>query len=162
LLLCLFLLRFLQNGERLRDAAAAGLAAGLSALCLPLVLVVVPAVLVWFGWRRRLPAALFLAALALPVLPVTARNLRTGGEPVLISANGGINFYMGNNADLRHTADLRPGPEWRRMQELPMRQGIVAASARDRWFLRRGLRFWVESPGRALAQTLQKALLLVH
>ena len=70
---------------------------------------------------------------------------------------------MGNNPDARQTSAIRPGPEWRAMQELPLRLGHhTTSSARDRWFLGEGLRFWIRSPGSALRQTGEKLLLLVH
>jgi tetratricopeptide (TPR) repeat protein len=119
----------------------------------------------WIALRRRRPAAaaLFVLATLLPIAPVTLRNLRAGGEWVPISANGGINFYMGNNPDARRLSTLRPGPEWREMQELPVREaGLVKPGARDRWFLQQGLRFWADHPFEALRFTAEKALLLVH
>jgi tetratricopeptide (TPR) repeat protein len=48
----------------------------------------------------------------LTILPVTLRNQVQGGEWVLVSANGGINFYLGNNADAERTSLMRPGLEW--------------------------------------------------
>jgi tetratricopeptide (TPR) repeat protein len=82
---------------------------------------------------------------------------------VPISANGGINFYIGNNPDMRRLSMLRPGPEWRALQEMPVREAqIVEPGARDRWFVQRGLRFWAEQPLQAARFTAQKVLLLVH
>lgn len=161
----LFLVRYVQEGERVRDLALGGVSLGLAAITVPLAAVVVPAVVVFLALRRRHWRApvLFLVATLLPVSPVTLRNLRASGEFVPVSANGGINFYMGNNPDMRRTSTLRPGPEWRAMQNLPVREAeLVKSSERDRWFLRRGLRFWIQDPGLALAQTVEKTLLLVH
>lgn len=42
-------------------------------------------------------ALLFSFGLLLPILPVTIRNYIVGNELVIITANGGINFYIGNN-----------------------------------------------------------------
>ena len=36
---------------------------------------------------------------ALAIAPVTIRNLSVSGEPVLITASGGINFYLGSNPE---------------------------------------------------------------
>lgn len=41
----------------------------------------------------------FVLGAALPVLVVTARNYIVSGEFVLLTSNGGINFYIGNNSD---------------------------------------------------------------
>lgn len=161
----LLLVRWVQDGGRMRDLAGAGLAFGLAAITVPLVAATVPAAAGFLAVRQRrwrAPAVFVLASL-LPVVPVTLRNVRASGEFVVVSANGGINFYMGNNPDMRRTSTLRPGPEWRAMQNLPVREArLLESSQRDRWFLRRGLRFWAEDPLRALGQTFEKMLLLVH
>ncbi len=50
------------------------------------------------GWRVRLkPAALFLLGLVLLVAPVTVRNFVVSKDFVLITSNGGLNFYIGNS-----------------------------------------------------------------
>lgn len=89
---------------------AAGVALGLSAALRPTGLLVVAACAVVFalrawrdrvegGARRKLTAAVMLVAgAACVVAPFTIRNIARGGEPVLLSANGGFNFYIGNNA----------------------------------------------------------------
>lgn len=148
-----------------RHLAAAAIVIGLAALCVPTVLVCVPVWAVWLAWRRRAPRAAlaFVALVALPIAPVTWRNHQASGEWVAISANGGINAWMSNNRDWRRTSALRPGPEWRAMQELPMRtDGIVQSSERDRWFARQTFKWWLRSPAEALVSVLQKTLLLVH
>jgi tetratricopeptide (TPR) repeat protein len=160
-----YVVRWLQDGRRWRDLIPAGVGLGLAGLTVPLVLFSVPFLALFIAWkcRRPLAAAAWLACVVLAVVPVTIRNLRASGEFVPVSANGGINFWMGNNPDARRTSNLRPGPEWRAMQELPVRAaGIVASSARDRWFWREGLAFWSQQPLRALGETGRKFGLLVH
>lgn len=171
--LCIFLatlsllgvVRWVQDGERRRDLALAAVSLGLATLAFPLVGAVVPGFLVWIAWRRRraAAAAAFAVLVAAPILPVTLRNLHASGEMVFVSANGGINFWMGNNPDWRRTSALRPGPEWRAMQAMPLREaGLVPSSARDRWYWRRALGEWTGHPGRSLARTFEKVLRLVH
>ena len=46
--------------------------------------------------RRWRPVLLLSLGAALVIAPVTVRNLVVSGEPVLITANGGLNFYLGN------------------------------------------------------------------
>src|SRR5262249_22248446 len=70
-----------------------GLAEGLAAVVTATSLVLLPA-LALFARKRAL---LVLAGAALAILPVTVQNLVLGGELVLISSNGGINLYIGNN-----------------------------------------------------------------
>lgn len=46
-------------------------------------------------WR---PVLLLGLGALLTIAPVTVRNLTISGEPVLITASGGLNFYLGNRA----------------------------------------------------------------
>ncbi|GAF83637.1 unnamed protein product, partial [marine sediment metagenome] len=96
--------------ERMRfgSAVAAGILLGLAALVRPNVLALAPAILVWAAWiarRHRLgrcyvwAGAGLLAGMAATIAPVTVRNYAVSGDFVLISSNGGINFFIGNNAD---------------------------------------------------------------
>ena len=87
-------------------AARAGILLGLSALVRTEALLLLPATiawLVWFGRRNvqprllRMQAGAMLAAGILTILPATIRNAAVAHEFCPISANGGINFYVGNN-----------------------------------------------------------------
>ena len=100
----LFLLRFLKTWS-LRDGGATGILLGLSALCRPQVLAFVPFlfVVLFLASKTRKPAIanfipVFLVILAI-ILPWTLRNYAVHGEFVLISTNGGYNFYVGNNPE---------------------------------------------------------------
>ena len=48
-------------------------------------------------WTGRRAALLLALGLCLPPLVTLARNWTVSGEPILISTNGGINFFIGNN-----------------------------------------------------------------
>ena len=118
---------------------------------------------VWWWLEKRRAAAAVLVLLTVAVLlPVSVHNHRASGEWVWISANGGINFWIGNSADMRRTVDLRPGPEWRQMNDLPLREdGQVTPVQRDRWFWRAGLREIVRDPLGAVQRTGDKTLRLL-
>lgn len=104
--LCAVLL--LQDAFEKRSApkmALAGVAVGLSALARPNALLLAPLVLawLWLSMRREvkpkrmlLLGTLFAAGLALVVAPVAIRNRAVGGDLVLVSSQGGANFYIGN------------------------------------------------------------------
>lgn len=86
-----------------RWSPAAGLLFGASCLVQPSVLLL-PLVIPVYGWLARFPfrrivvmALLFLLGAVVAVVPWTLRNLHVLGEPVLISTNGGYNFYRANN-----------------------------------------------------------------
>jgi len=149
------------SAVRAREWGIAGLFWGLSATATPNILLAVP-VAAWWGLRRegarggagrgggKAMVALFLAGVALPVAAVTARNLAVAGETVLISSNGGINFYIGNNPDYERTIRIRPGGEFERLAQEPENLGILGSAARSRYFTRRALDFIAGYPGAAL------------
>lgn len=100
----------------------AGALNSLAALSHGLGLLIAPFVCLYGLWGRlmrpmalrpRLMAvALFISGAAVVVAPVTLRNRLVGGEWVLISHNGPINFYIGNHPDYDRMVGLRPGLEW--------------------------------------------------
>ena len=84
-------------------ALLAGLLLAISALARPNALVFAPFAALWLawisGWRRRgwVLATLFGVGGVGGLLPTAVRNWTVGGDRVLISANAGINLYIGNN-----------------------------------------------------------------
>jgi tetratricopeptide (TPR) repeat protein len=130
---------------------------GLSATATPNILLAVPVAAGW-AWRRAGRGAALLVALgaALPVAAVAARNLAVAGEPVLISSNGGINLYIGNNPDYDRTVRARPGGEFERIAQEPENLGIVGAAAQSRWFAARAFGFARDYPAAALRLLARK------
>ncbi|HZM17268.1 MAG TPA: hypothetical protein VFE28_14800 [Candidatus Krumholzibacteria bacterium] len=120
---------------------AAGLTLGLLALTRPSFLLWTGTACLWLalGLRRWRSAVVVAVTAALTILPVTLMNRQRGGEWVLVSANGGINFYLGNNPDWQRTWLLRPGLAWedlvRRIPESE-RQGQARW---DRYFMRQAI-----------------------
>lgn len=103
--LALWLLaRVLTDGGGKVVWLALGAALGGLVLTRENALVFVGAVVVWAALSREsvprkspLLAALFLAGLALPLLPVAVRNQVVGGEFHLTTSQLGPNFFIGNN-----------------------------------------------------------------
>jgi tetratricopeptide (TPR) repeat protein len=102
-LVCWFLLAF----DRLIEKPSrgnfflSGILLGTAALARPNILIFVPFALAWIflGLKNRgsgIP--IFIAGIALVILPVTVRNYLVEKDFVLISSQAGVNFYMGNNA----------------------------------------------------------------
>ena len=118
----------LHKDERPSIKALSGLFLGIAALFRPNCLVLLLPLLLFihrsdFSQRKRIEQglALILGTL-LFVLPITIRNFRRGGELVLISHNGGINLFIGNNERWKETFNTRPGPEWIRLVQEPVRR----------------------------------------
>ena len=139
--------------------AACGLALGLAVLIRPNALLLLPFALLAAGGRAGPRATLAtLAGALLVIAPVTAKNVLLGGEPVLVSANGGVNLYLGNVQDdalhgpVPMYAEL-PGPvagdAWRRLGERAWDAGARTTGAADRWHAAEAWRALRAAPSRA-------------
>jgi 4-amino-4-deoxy-L-arabinose transferase-like glycosyltransferase len=103
LLLVLALMRVATRATAL-NLLLAGLALGVSAIARPNILLLAPPAAIWIllllpRWKPALKGVvIFTLAVLVPIAPVSLRNLVQGGDRVLIASQGGINFYIGNNA----------------------------------------------------------------
>lgn len=147
-----------------RFAAGAGLALGASALFAATVLPFAAVGVIALWKRRWRPLAAFVVGVVLPIAPITARNYVRAGEPVLVSANAGLNFYLGNNADYRATFSLRPGRHWSELVTEPERTGAAKAgtAGASSYFFGKGLGFYREDPVGAAGLLARKAYLFLH
>ncbi len=159
--------------RRARWWAASGALIGLSALVLENLLVLVPLAFFWGiarEWRGRprgpLEAfrgpVLFVLAAAIVIAPVTISNARREPGFVLISSNGGVNFWLGNNPDSRRMIEVRPGRQWDLLVDRPRREaGAHTAAQRSSFFTREALGWIVHRPDAFLGNTARKTLALL-
>ncbi len=125
---------------------------------------------VWVAWTAR-PRLRSTALFALPILivvgGVAARNVIVGGDAVLVSANGGVNFWFGNHAGASGV-NMAPSLEFGSLatqRETAKRIAEEAAgttlsdSEVSRHFFDKGLEFLRSSPSTA-AEALAKKLRL--
>ncbi|MBU0678190.1 MAG: tetratricopeptide repeat protein [Verrucomicrobia bacterium] len=108
-LLTLLLLQSLAGLVRkfsFRRALFSGALFGLFALVRPNILLFGPFSALWVIWlghrRGAVPTTItslcgLLIGVAVCISPTAIRNYRVSGDPVLVSANAGINLYIGNN-----------------------------------------------------------------
>jgi tetratricopeptide (TPR) repeat protein len=163
---------------RLRWFFLAGILLGFSVLGRASALFFVIAIGIWLLWvaRVRLTRALvYLGVLVLGILlivvPVAARNYIVSGDMVLVTSNGGLNFYLGNNEnatglyDTRTAKELRPvggdvESDWTGKYQAELHTGrqLKPSQVSDYWFSR-GVAFVREHPARFLSLTLRKCLL---
>ena len=94
--------------------------------------------------RKRAPWILLGMALALA--PVTAHNLIQGHEFVLVSSNGGINFWIGNNPRYDQMVSIRPDVEWQRLTQEPARAGVHGQAASSRYYVTKSLSWAAANP----------------
>lgn len=89
----------------------AGIIFGLSSIARPNALITLP-VLIWFvahGDKRFVKALVLIVGVAIPIMPITVKNYVKGNDLVLISSQGGINFYIGNNPESDGKTSVAPG-----------------------------------------------------
>ncbi|MBN2445223.1 MAG: glycosyltransferase family 39 protein [Phycisphaerae bacterium] len=186
--LFLTMLLFLEAADRRStwwNWLAAGLLLGMCAITRPTFLALGPVVVLWWlarrlpgrGWRLRVrDTAIFTAGAVLPILPVTLHNRINGGEWVLISTQGGANFFIGNNPEADGKTAFAFAPlRWEEHAEyvdnvwwasrvnaetLTGRQ--MSEQAISRFWYEKGLDFWREQPSAALKLTLHKAYYLLN
>jgi 4-amino-4-deoxy-L-arabinose transferase-like glycosyltransferase len=157
----------LESGRRaLGPAALAGLAAGIASLARPNLLLCLPGAGLGLLWlARRAPRAatvptLLVAGLGLAagVAPGWISNHQRSGQSVLVSANGGVNFWFGNNPQAHGTFHA-PGPEWGAIDEQRDVSLALATEAEgraldegqaSRWWAARGRSWLAANPIAAL------------
>lgn len=111
-----------HDGPNAKNSLWLGISLGLSAITRPIILIfILPILLIALlrsgGFASLLKnTAVLIAGLLLLILPITIRNALVEQEFVLIATQGGINFYIGNNAaaDGLSAVLLEPlGHNWR-------------------------------------------------
>ena len=159
-------------------AAVAGLALGLAAVVRPNAAAFLLVALPWLAWiscRRGGPVpfsslAAICALFGLALVPSAVRNARVSGTFVPISANLGVNLYIGNHAGasglmlhelpegLGHFEDLTDYPDVVARVGERLGRPVTYAEA-SRWFIGRALSFARAHPAELLRLTARKAAL---
>jgi 4-amino-4-deoxy-L-arabinose transferase-like glycosyltransferase len=150
----------------LRAAIGAGLLLGLAATARGNLLLSLPWVLLCFTGRGRRRAGIALAlAAAFPLGATVAHNLHVADEPAVVSVNGGINLYRGNNPWVIDTA-VQPFRLPGEQDALARRARLVASVDQGEWLTMgqvdrhwraRTLADWTDDPVRASALLLRKS-----
>ncbi|HEX4826408.1 MAG TPA: tetratricopeptide repeat protein [Candidatus Polarisedimenticolaceae bacterium] len=85
--------------DRPRTWIPAGVALGVLVVANAASLLLLAATIAWiaFGRQRVVRAALCLGCAALLILPVAIHNRRASGSWILVTDNGGVTFWQGNN-----------------------------------------------------------------
>ncbi len=152
---------------------APGAVLGLGAVANPSFLLTGFLAAVWIiagrgpGRPRLARLGAFAAGAALVVAPVTVRNLAVSGEFVLVSANGGVTFWQGNNPLAVGVYATPPGltGDIDRQREASRRQAEAGTGRRlgdagvSSYYRRLALSFIRAEPGRWLALEGRKILL---
>lgn len=135
-----------------------GILLALSVLALPTNLVLVPlyAVVIFKRAGRRKMFAV-IAVVAAVMLPVTLRNVLVGRSLTLVSANSGINLYLGNSRDADRVTRIYPGLEWQVLTSEPvLKENIRSNAGQARYWMRRTWREVFADVPAAIGRTLKK------
>ena len=165
-------------------ATLGGLALGWFTIARPNLLLFLPLVVIWMvwtqrtrmGWRRAIVhAGTLLGVVVLVIVPVTVRNYRVGDDFVLISSNGGINLYIGNNPDtslvvprIPEIEQLAGSGSWSLFTYPKIARGVATltgspdmqASDVSKYFSDRAWAYIHENPGKTIVNALRRGLLL--
>ena len=158
-----------------------GVFIGLASLVRPNVLLFIIAAAVWafviFRRKNNLRAywkgiAFFAVGAFLMIIPVTVRNYAASGELVLISANAGINLYMGNNPRAQGLCiDEIPGVgKFETCYDYPaLISSLESEAGKDlsysevsSIFAGKALQYIIKNPGRFVVLSFRKMLYFLH
>ncbi|MCP4547937.1 MAG: hypothetical protein GY835_15850 [bacterium] len=176
-LFCLVIAVWLGTDEKPdpKKLLGIGLFLGLAAVGKPNLLLLTPVFLIGIGFLRPLgqPQAwpwkrglILVLGVVLAIAPFTLRNRIVGGDWVLISSNGGINFFIGNNPnasggfwvpssmqqDLENSSRLFPEKVYEREMK---------PSEASRFWAERAFHYYRTQPGDAARKNLRKLGLLL-
>jgi tetratricopeptide (TPR) repeat protein len=176
-LLAVFFLLKARDGA-LRNFALAGLFIGLSAITRPNILAF--ALFVWLIYifarprldKRKLITGLvtFYVIVIAVIIPVTVRNYVVGNDLVLVSSQGGVNLYIGNNPYSDGATAVVPGTrnDWGGgyydaifIAETDEGRKLKPSGV-DRYYIKKTLDFFVEEPATAAKLLLWKAYIYTN
>lgn len=149
----------IDSEEKPATYLLAGLFFGLAAITRPTILVFLP-IIIFILWRRysrdgkvSLRGLIgFILILILCIAPVTIINYATSGQLTLISYQGGVNFYIGNNpeADGLYSEFPGYGADWT-IDDVDYQTHVEAGeplrySAQSWFWMTKGFRFISNHP----------------
>ncbi|NJN64035.1 MAG: hypothetical protein HC882_03595 [Acidobacteria bacterium] len=140
-----------------RSLAIAGLLLGIGSLIRTNVLIAAVFVAGWAAWHASRRAwtgvnalragALVLIPAMLAIAPATLRNTFVAKDPVLISWNGGINLFMGNDPAFdQRSGNWHPDQSWTRLYDAPQTLGLERGADHQRFFIGQTLRAALDRP----------------
>ncbi len=156
-----------------------GVCSGLALMGRPNLLIVLPVAFIWWSvvagtWRMRIIGAM-VAALGLVVgmSPSWIHNALKGDGLVPVSASTGHSFYLGNNPQATGLFHVPKGEKidasshaayiksWKDLASAARGRDLTLSEVSSYW-LERGLQWWKEHPGDAMALLGKKLFLCIN
>ena len=168
----LYVLYRYQDSPGLRKYVITGVLIGLSALARANILIFLVVVVLWIFFvsrERNRPLASFVlvASTIAVILPATIHNYIASEDLVPITANGGVNFYVGNSEEA--TGIFYPPKGINLVTDDAVRKYVerllgreVTASELSRFWYRESVRWIKENPKDELLLLLRKAAMYVN
>jgi tetratricopeptide (TPR) repeat protein len=166
------LLRFCESIKKDKSVTLwlviSGITYGLLIITLTNFFILLPFLIVWLYNKtnkvKRLKYTLIFLILSLtPAFLSTMRNFIHSNEPVIICYNGGINFYIGNNSDIKRTVSIQPGYQWDSLMTTPyITERITNFGEMQNFWYRKALQFIFHNPLKWMGITLKKAILFFN
>ena len=78
--------------------------------------------------------------------PVAILSRQVMGRAKILPYSGGVNLYIGNNPDYEETINIRPGLGWRKLMELPQKQGITGSYEKEKFFANKAVEYARRQP----------------
>ena len=112
----------------------------------------------WLAWRRRWGLALALGlSAAVVVAPWTLRNLIVHGRPIVVAADGGVNFWMGNHPLAIGEGDMAANPAIKAAHvEFRARLAHLSPEQREPYYYRAALTYLADHPADAARLVVKK------
>jgi tetratricopeptide (TPR) repeat protein len=161
----------LVSGDRLLRWFVSGILVSLAILVRPNFFLSVPLIVLYIVIQRK-PfirrfsiGAVFLAGLAILISLTTIRNYVAGKDFVLVNYSGGVNFYIGNNAQSDGVSAVLPGygNDWDEYSVAERETGRdLKPSEVSRFWFRKGVQFIFRYPGKFFLLSVKKAWLVVN
>jgi tetratricopeptide (TPR) repeat protein len=181
--LFIYLLILFRKKPKIVTIFLAGILLGLSIIARPNIAVIIPFVLLWLILERKNIIKtkkyfakigsfflFFMIGTGLCVAPITLRNYIAGNDVVLVTASGGINFYIGNSPEATGRY-ISPFKEDSTADELQSDSTAIAEKELDRqlkpsevsqYWSDRAVKFIVANPLKYIKLELTKLLYILN
>ncbi len=172
---CLMFVLYSKTRAR-RYIALGGVFLGISAMGKPDVIAIAPAMVLYLlisekNIRQGLTRACMLVLwIAMSISPVTLTNIFLLGDAVILTSNGGINFYIGNHQGASGMFNVPPDSGlWDHKLYVSSKEVAQQATGREltpaqvsKFWFNKGKQFIVNHPVEFLRLTGKKILLMIN
>ncbi|MEW6536823.1 MAG: glycosyltransferase family 39 protein [Candidatus Auribacterota bacterium] len=171
----LFFVLFAKN-RKIGYLIAGGIFLGISALGKPDTILLAPVIALWlfFSSTERknglIHTGILTLAVTLTILPLTVLNWLVEKEFILLTSNGGVNFYIGNHPDAPGIFAIPPQSGLavdglhkisHRVAEYHLQKKLKPSDVSKYWF-QRGTQFIKDNPMEFILLLAKKSLLMIN